>query len=179
MQQGRDPRGLTEDIVRHLRDCFLSLMAPELVALPEQKATMVAEQASRLGAARTVRAMERLGEMLVEMRHAPDPRLLLEVALVQLTHEPAANDVHTLIDPSRTARASRRARRLRSRGIDIGTPVDGGARTHVDRRRRERPRCVAARLVDGAGGARRRRTSPGRASATIAGCAVQGSSGCE
>ena len=38
VQQGRDPRGLTEDIVRHLRDCFLSLMAPELVALPEPKA---------------------------------------------------------------------------------------------------------------------------------------------
>ena len=38
-----------------------------------------------MGAAAAVRAMERLGEMLVEMRHAPDPRLLLEVALVQLT----------------------------------------------------------------------------------------------
>jgi DNA polymerase III subunit gamma/tau len=98
VQQGRDARGLTEDIVRHLRDCFLSLMAPELVALPDQKATVVAEQATRLGAARLVRAMERLGEMLVEMRHAPDPRLLLEVALVQLTHEPAANDVGALMD---------------------------------------------------------------------------------
>src|SRR6478752_283537 len=29
VQQGRDPRALTEDLVRHLRDCFLSLMAPE------------------------------------------------------------------------------------------------------------------------------------------------------
>ena len=36
--------------------------------------------------------------MLVEMRHAPDPRLLLEVALVQLTHEAAANDVGALMD---------------------------------------------------------------------------------
>ncbi|HSB84694.1 MAG TPA: hypothetical protein VLD86_00220, partial [Ilumatobacteraceae bacterium] len=39
----------------------------------------------------------RLGEMLVEMRHAPDPRLLLEVALVQLTHDAAGSDVHTLM----------------------------------------------------------------------------------
>ncbi len=97
VQQGRDPRGLTEDVVRHLRDCFLSLMAPELVALPEGKAASVAEQAVRLGAGRVVRAMERLGEVLVEMRHAPDPRLLLEVVLVQLTHEAAANDVATLM----------------------------------------------------------------------------------
>lgn len=97
VHQGRDPRGLTEDLVRHLRDCFLSLMAPELVALPERKAEVVADQGQRLGAARVVRAMERLGEMLVEMRHAPDPRLLLEVALVQLTHEPAANDIGSLM----------------------------------------------------------------------------------
>ena len=93
MQQGRDARTLTEEIVRHLRDCFLSLMAPELVQLPEQRAVEVADQAVRLGAAATVRAMERLGEMLVEMRHAPDPRLLLEVALVQLTHESSGHDL--------------------------------------------------------------------------------------
>jgi DNA polymerase-3 subunit gamma/tau len=98
VQQGRDARGLTEDIVRHLRDCFLSLMAPELVALPDQKASIVADQASRLGAGKVVRAMERLGEMLVEMRHAPDPRLLLEVALVQLTHDAASSDVGALMD---------------------------------------------------------------------------------
>lgn len=98
MQQGRDARGLTDDIVRHLRDCFLSLMAPELVQLPVQRAAEVAALASRLGAASAVRAMERLGEMLVEMRHAPDPRLLLEVALVQLTHPVASNDISVLLD---------------------------------------------------------------------------------
>jgi len=98
MQQGRDARTLTDDIVRHLRDCFLSLMAPELVQLPVQRAAEVAALASRLGAASAVRAMERLGEMLVEMRHAPDQRLLLEVALVQLTHPVASNDVSVLLD---------------------------------------------------------------------------------
>ena len=98
MQQGRDARSLTDDIVRHLRDCFLSLMAPELVQLPVQRAAEVSALASRLGAAAAVRAMERLGEMLVEMRHAPDPRLLLEVALVQLTHPVASNDTSVLVD---------------------------------------------------------------------------------
>jgi len=97
VQHGRDPRALTEDVVRHLRDCFLSLMAPELVALPDQRAAEVAEQAGRLGAARVVKAMEKLGTMLVEMRHAPDARLLLEVALVQLTHEASSADVSALM----------------------------------------------------------------------------------
>ncbi|HNJ96525.1 MAG TPA: DNA polymerase III subunit gamma/tau, partial [Ilumatobacteraceae bacterium] len=98
VQQGRDPRTLTEDIIRHLRDCFLSLMAPELVQLPTQRAAEVSSLAAQMGAPAVVRAMERLGEMLVEMRHAPDPRLLLEVALVQLTHEAASNDVSVLLD---------------------------------------------------------------------------------
>jgi DNA polymerase III subunit gamma/tau len=92
VQLGRDPRTLAEDIIRHLRNCFLSLMAPELVQLPADRADEVAGQATRLGAASTVRAMERLGTMLVEMRHAPDPRLLVEVALVQLTHRAAGGD---------------------------------------------------------------------------------------
>ena len=95
--QGSDPRTLTEEIIRHLRDCFLALMAPELVQLPAQREVEVSSQATRLGAAAIVRAMERLGEMLVEMRHAPDPRLLLEVALVQLTHDAAASDLHSLM----------------------------------------------------------------------------------
>ncbi len=98
VQQGRDPRTITDDIVRHLRDCFLSLMAPELVQLPVQRAEEVSALAQRMGAAVAVRAMERLGEMLVEMRHAPDPRLLLEVALVQLTHVAASNDVSVLLE---------------------------------------------------------------------------------
>lgn len=65
--------------------------------LPQARAEEVADQAARLGAAATVRAMERLGEMLVEMRHAPDPRLLLEVALVQLTHEASGHDMTGLL----------------------------------------------------------------------------------
>ena len=97
VQQGRDPRVLAQDIVRHLRDCFLSLMAPELVQLPDQLAGHVADQAQRMGAAAIVRSMEKLGDMLVEMRHAPDARLLLDVALVQLTHQAAGTDLNALV----------------------------------------------------------------------------------
>ena len=87
VQQGRDPRTLADDIVRTLRDCFLSLMAPELVQLPQQRAEIIAEHGKNLGAARVVRAMEVIGQTLVEMRHAPDARLLLEVAIVRLSSQ--------------------------------------------------------------------------------------------
>ena len=86
VQGGRDPRGLAEELIAHLRDGFLSLVAPELVQLPDRRRDVVRDQAERLGLPATVRAIEVLGEMLVELRHAPDPRVLLDVALVKLTN---------------------------------------------------------------------------------------------
>ena len=97
IQRGADPRMLAEEIVRQLRECFLSLMAPDLVQLPEQRKTQIAEQARRVGASTVVRAIEVLGEILIEMRHAPDARLLIEVALVKLTSVNNANDNSSLI----------------------------------------------------------------------------------
>ena len=95
---GHEPRTLAEELVRHLRDGFLSLMAPELVQLATPQVDELAAQAQRLGPAALVRAIERLGEILVELRHAPDPRVLVEVALVQLTTPPppAADDIGAL-----------------------------------------------------------------------------------
>ena len=84
IQQGRDARSYAEDIVRIMRDCFLCLMSPELVQLPAQQMNELAGYAKDLGVQRIVRIMETLGTTMVEMRHAPDPRLLLEVAVVQL-----------------------------------------------------------------------------------------------
>ena len=97
INQGRDARVLTESLVAHLRDCFLCLMAPELVQLPAQRAEQVGALAERLGPAPTVRAIETLGAILVEMRHSPDPRVLLEVALVKLTNPQADAGVGALI----------------------------------------------------------------------------------
>jgi len=97
IQRGADPRMLAEEIVRQLRECFLSLMAPDLVQLPEQRKIQIADQARRMGAGIVVRAIEVLGEILIEMRHAPDARLLIEVALVKLTSVNNANDNSSLI----------------------------------------------------------------------------------
>lgn len=98
IQGGRDARTLTEDLLRLLRDCFLTLMAPDVVQASSTRHGELEHLASRAGAARLVRAMERLGEILVEMRHAPDPRLLVEVALVQLTQPDAVGDLSGLLE---------------------------------------------------------------------------------
>ena len=97
VQFGADPRALTEDIVRTLRDLFLSLMAPELVQLPKERAEIVGDQARRMGASSVVRAIEVLGEVLIEIRHAPDARLLLEVSLVKLTRQNSSTDIAALM----------------------------------------------------------------------------------
>ena len=93
---GSDARTIAESVLAHLRECFLSLMAPELVQLPDHRAEVAAEQARRLGPAGCVRAMEVLGEMLVAIRHAPDPRVMLEVALVRLTSPAVGVDLQSL-----------------------------------------------------------------------------------
>lgn len=97
VMSGAEPRSLADDIIRQLRESFLSLMAPELVQLPVQQAAIVADQARRLGAAGVVHAIEILGDTLIEMRHAPDARLLLEVALVKLTSQTSSNDGAALL----------------------------------------------------------------------------------
>jgi DNA polymerase III subunit gamma/tau len=91
VNSGHEPRTLAETLVRHLRNGFLSLMAPELVQLSQHQVDELATQARRLGPARIVRGIERLGEILVELRHAPDPRVLVEVALVQLCADSGAS----------------------------------------------------------------------------------------
>ena len=116
---GRDPRTLTEELIRHLRNGFLSLMAPELVQLPQHRVDEVAAQSQQLGAAALVRAIETLGSALVDMRHAPDPRILVEVALVQLTHGDAGGDLGAL-----TARLERLEQAVKAGG---GTTAAGQA----------------------------------------------------
>jgi len=44
-----------------------------------------------------VRSIEVLGESLIEMRHAPDARLLLEVSLVKLTNQTLGGDIAAII----------------------------------------------------------------------------------
>jgi len=94
---GMDPRTLTEELIAFLRNGFLALMAPELVQVPSNRLDALAAQSQRLGAAGLVRGIELLGASLAEMRHAPDPRVLLDVATVQLTADSAGGDTAALL----------------------------------------------------------------------------------
>ncbi|HSP28267.1 MAG TPA: DNA polymerase III subunit gamma/tau, partial [Ilumatobacteraceae bacterium] len=94
---GMDPRTLTEELIAFLRNGFLALMAPELVQVPSNRLDALAAQAQRLGAAGLVRGIELLGSALAEMRHAPDPRVLLDVATVQLTADSVSGDTAALL----------------------------------------------------------------------------------
>ena len=91
---GVDARTLADDLLRHLREVFLLLSSPGRVRLetPEEERAALAAQGEALGAAAVVRALETLGEAAIEIRRAPDPRLVLEVTLVRL----ARRDVSSL-----------------------------------------------------------------------------------
>ena len=97
MSSGMDARTLTEELIGFLRNGFLALMAPELVQVPSNRLDDLAAQAQRLGAAGLVRGIELLGAALAEMRHAPDPRVLLDVATVQLTADSVGDDTAGLL----------------------------------------------------------------------------------
>ncbi len=141
VSMGRDPRTITEELVRHLRNAFLSLLAPELVVLPSDRIDTIADQAQQLGAAAIVRAIERLGSALVDMRHAPDPRILVEVALVQLTHDGTGTDHDALV--SRIERLETTVKQLRTQGAAASAvpkdPTTGRAVLGGAARRPERP----------------------------------------
>ncbi len=97
VSNGMDPRTLTEELIAYFRDGFLSLMAPELVQVPSSRVDALAAQAQRLGAAGLVRGIEQLGTALTDMRHAPDPRVLLDVVVVQLTADTMSDDNAALV----------------------------------------------------------------------------------
>ncbi|HEU5151848.1 MAG TPA: DNA polymerase III subunit gamma/tau, partial [Iamia sp.] len=88
---GRDPRVLGEALLAHLRDVFLLRMGGPLGHLSETARARVEGWAGRVTDRAVTRALEEVGEALLAMRQAPDPRIPLEVALVRITRAaPAA-----------------------------------------------------------------------------------------
>jgi DNA polymerase-3 subunit gamma/tau len=120
MQQGRDAHTYAEDIVRLMRNCFLSLMSPELVQLPEARIAELTGYARELGVQRIVRIMEVLGSTMVEMRHAPDSRLLLEVAVVQLAAPSFDDSNENLL--ARISQLEEAVKQLKAQGVAAALP---------------------------------------------------------
>jgi DNA polymerase-3 subunit gamma/tau len=84
VETGWSPQQLASEVVDDLRQAFLLALAPDLASTSGQERVRLNSQAERLGLARLVRAMEALGLAQVDMREAPDARVVLEVTMVRL-----------------------------------------------------------------------------------------------
>lgn len=93
---GREPRTIGEATLRGLRNAFLVAMGAPLTQLSEAVQLEAETVAKALGAATITRSLEVLGQALVEMRQAPDPRVPLEVALLRLARR-EGNDMSALL----------------------------------------------------------------------------------
>jgi len=81
---GVDPKDLAYRTTRKLRDIFLAGAGINSGEATPEELPELAEKASEITRAVNVRALELLGQALVDMRQAPDPRLVLDLALVRL-----------------------------------------------------------------------------------------------
>ncbi len=84
MHSGRDARVLGEEVLGRLRDVFLLRMGASTDHLPAAEVDRVRSWADQMGDRATTRALEAVGDALLAMRQAPDPRIPLEVAVVKL-----------------------------------------------------------------------------------------------
>ncbi|MGH9108339.1 MAG: DNA polymerase III subunit gamma/tau, partial [Acidimicrobiales bacterium] len=122
---GWGPQQLATELVDDLRQAFLVSFAPELAAATGSDRDRLADQVGRVGLPRLVRSIEVLGRAQVEMRDAPDPRVVLEVALVRLVAPELDESPAALAD--RVSRLERTVAAL-SPGAGSGTASAHGAR---------------------------------------------------
>jgi DNA polymerase-3 subunit gamma/tau len=99
---GHEPRRVADDLLRTLRDAFLQANASGRVPYdgpPEEVARLTA-LAKEMGNPAVVRAIEILGQAIVDIRGqaVADTRLVLEVALVRIARREARTREETLLD---------------------------------------------------------------------------------
>jgi DNA polymerase-3 subunit gamma/tau len=101
-EAGHDPRRVAEDLLRAARDAFLLHAGAGRVDVeaPPGERERLAALGRTLGNAGSVRAVETLGQAVVDMRgtDAADPRLVLEVALVRLARRDGGPPLQTLAE---------------------------------------------------------------------------------
>ena len=95
---GRDARTLGEVLIARLRDAFLAVMKAPDRHLPASDLARAEALGAELGAAGLTRALEVLGEALVELAKKPDPRIVLEVALVRLCRPDADRSYDAILE---------------------------------------------------------------------------------
>jgi DNA polymerase III subunit gamma/tau len=95
---GREPRALGEALIVRLRQGFLALMGVGDDQIPGSERERARAIGERLGAAGLTRALEVLGDALTELTRKPDPRVVLEVALVRLTRPDVDGSLDALVE---------------------------------------------------------------------------------
>ena len=120
LASGRDPRALGEAVIAGLRDAFLSVMGVAETHLAPADRARAAHVGEQLGPAGLTRALDVLGEALVELARKPDPRIVVEVALVRLTQPSSDRTIEALVE---------RVDRLERMGGSGGSGGSGGVGT--------------------------------------------------
>jgi DNA polymerase-3 subunit gamma/tau len=119
---GHDPRRVADDVLRTLRDAFLQSNASGRVPYdgPPEESARLAAIAKEMGNPAIVRAIEILGQAIVDIRGpaVADPRLVLEVALVRVARREARTRDETLAD-----RIERLEQKLASGAVAAPAPV--------------------------------------------------------
>jgi len=122
---GNDARRLADDLLRTLRDAFVLSAGKGRVPYDGAPADTVvlAELAEAFGLAGLTRGIEVLGETIVDIRGqtVPDPRLLLEVAVVRLARRDSRTPIETLLD--RVERLEQRLERGAPAAVDAAFPA--------------------------------------------------------
>jgi DNA polymerase-3 subunit gamma/tau len=117
---GRDIRVLGAALLERLRNAFLAVMGAPDRHLPETERARAQALGEELGAAGLTRALEVIGEALVDLPKKPDPRIVLEVALVRLTRPDVDRSLDAVLE--RLDRLERAA----SAGAPISPPGGPG-----------------------------------------------------
>ena len=117
---GREPRALGEAIIVRLRDAFLAVLGAGDEQLPESERARARELGQRIGAAGLTRALEVLGEALMELSRKPDPRVVVEVALVRLARPDTDRSLDAVLE-----RLDRLERAIQSGGAPTPPPSGG------------------------------------------------------
>ena len=95
---GQEPRILGEALLGRLRNAFLASVEAPLDHVPAADRAAAVDLARRLRPRTFTFALELLGEALVQMREAPDPRVDLDLALVRLTNPEMGLTLHSLAE---------------------------------------------------------------------------------
>jgi DNA polymerase-3 subunit gamma/tau len=120
---GRDTAQFGRDLVDYLRRLLIVRTAsevPEGLAISDEEASRLAEQAGRVPEVALVRSLDVLSEALAEIREGDEPRMTIEVALLRCARPQ--------VDPSRQALAERMERLEARLAAEATTPGDPAPR---------------------------------------------------